>query len=80
VGKNLIDFPGDVSTKGADLVTHIHIILMNDIISDPKGKATCIDIKHFYLGNQLPNKEYIIRFHRSIITGPQILAAVQAAR
>jgi hypothetical protein len=41
VGGNLIDFPGDVSTKGADLVTSK--ILMNDIISDPKGKATCID-------------------------------------
>jgi hypothetical protein len=39
---------------------------MNNIISDPKGKATCIDIKDFYLGNPLPNKEYI-RFHRSII-------------
>jgi hypothetical protein len=39
VGGNLIDFPGYVSTKGADLVTSK--ILMNDIISDPKGKATC---------------------------------------
>jgi hypothetical protein len=65
VGGNLIDFPGDVSTKGADLVTSK--ILMNDIISDPKeGTATCIDIKDFYLGNPLPNKEFI-RFQRSII-------------
>jgi hypothetical protein len=40
-------------------------VLMNAIISDPLGKTTCIDIKDFYPGNPLPNKEYI-KFHHII--------------
>jgi Reverse transcriptase (RNA-dependent DNA polymerase) len=57
VGGNLIDFPGDVATKTADLTTAK--LLINSIISNPKGRAMCIDIKDFYLNNDLPNTEYI---------------------
>jgi hypothetical protein len=64
VGGNLIDFPGDVATKTADLVTIK--ALMNDIISTPGARARAIDIKDFYLNNPLPSKEYI-RFHKDII-------------
>jgi Reverse transcriptase (RNA-dependent DNA polymerase) len=48
---------GDISTKGADLVTTK--VLINDIISTPNCRATALDIKDFYLNNELPTKEYI---------------------
>jgi hypothetical protein len=57
VGGNLIDFPGDKSTKAADLVTVK--CLINNIISTPDVRAACIDIKDIYLNNPLPNAEYI---------------------
>jgi hypothetical protein len=50
VGGNLIDFPGDKSTKVAELVTCKALI--NNIISTPGAR------KYFYLGNQLHNAEY----------------------
>jgi hypothetical protein len=57
VGGNLSDFPGDIATKTADLVTIK--VLINDIISMPGARARAIDIKDFYLNNPLPSKEYI---------------------
>jgi hypothetical protein len=64
VGGNLIDFPGDKSTKVAELVTCK--ALMNNIVSTPGARAACADLKDFYLGNQLPNAEYI-RFKAKLI-------------
>jgi hypothetical protein len=61
VGGNLIDFPGDKSTRAADLVTVK--CLANSIISTPGGRAASIDIKDFYLNNDLPYSEYV-RFKR----------------
>jgi hypothetical protein len=57
VGGSLIDFPGDTSTKAADLVTVR--CLINNIISTPGARPACIDIKDFYLNNPLPHAEYI---------------------
>jgi Reverse transcriptase (RNA-dependent DNA polymerase) len=57
VGGNQIDFPGDKSTKVAELVTIK--ILFNNIVSTDGAKAGCIDIKDFYLNNVLPNYEYV---------------------
>jgi hypothetical protein len=57
VGGNQIDFPGDKSTKVAELVTIK--ILLNNIVSTDGAKAGCIDIKDFYLNNVLPNYEYV---------------------
>ena len=57
VGGDRIDFHGDVATKVANLVTVK--CLINHIISAPGAKATCIDIKDFYLNNPLPEPEYI---------------------
>ena len=58
VGGNLIKFPGDVSTKQiADILTAK--MLINSIISTPGARAAAIDLKDFYLENDLPNKEYI---------------------
>jgi hypothetical protein len=57
VGGNLVDFPGDTSTKAADLVTVN--CLINNIISTQGAQAACIDIKAFYLNNPLSLAAYI---------------------
>ena len=64
VGGNLIDFPGDKSTKVADNVTVK--CLLNNVLSTTGAKAACIDIKDFYLNNDLPEAEYI-RFTKESI-------------
>jgi hypothetical protein len=64
VGGNLIDFLGDKSTKVAEIVTCK--CLINNVISTPGARAACIDLKDFYLGNQLHNAEYI-RFKAELI-------------
>jgi hypothetical protein len=60
-GGNMIDFPGDKSTRSADLTTVK--CLVNDVISTPGGRAACIDIKDFYLNNVLSEAE-CVRFRR----------------
>jgi hypothetical protein len=57
VGGNLIDFPGDKSTRAADLITVK--CLFNNVVSTPGARAACIDIKDFYLNNPLPNAEFV---------------------
>ena len=57
VGGNLVKYPGDKATKTADLTTAK--LLINQTISNPKQRATAIDIKDFYLNNNLPTTEYI---------------------
>ena len=57
VGGNLINYVGNVATKTADLTTVK--ILINKTISNPTRRAAAIDIKDFYLSNDLPEKEYI---------------------
>jgi hypothetical protein len=64
VGGNLIDFPGDKSTRSADLVTVK--CLFNSVVSTPGARAACIDIKDFYLNNPLPNAEFV-RFRQEDI-------------
>jgi hypothetical protein len=64
VGGNLIDFPGDKSTRAADLITVK--CLFNNVVSTPGARAACIDIKDFYLNNLLPDAEYV-RFRREDI-------------
>ena len=53
----MIDFPGDKSTKVADIVTVK--CLLNNVLSTAGARAACIDIKDFYLNNDLPNAKYI---------------------
>ena len=57
VGGNLINYMGDVATGMANLTTVK--ILLNKTISNPKQQAAAIDIKDFYLNNNLSAKEYI---------------------
>ena len=57
VGGNLIDYPYDVSTKTAGLVTAK--ILFNSTISTPDARFLVIDIKDFYLNNEMQHYEYM---------------------
>ena len=57
VGGNLIDYPGEVSTRTADLTTvKVHV---NSVVSTPNAEYMCMDVKNYYLGTPLPRKEYM---------------------
>jgi hypothetical protein len=45
MGGNLIDYPGDVSTKTADLTTEK--IVFTSVLSTPKAKFMGIDLRNF---------------------------------
>ena len=50
-GGKLIDYPGEVSTPTSELITmKIHV---NNAISDFKSRYMCMDVKYFYLNNQM---------------------------
>ena len=54
----MIDYPGEVSTPTSDLTTmKIHI---NSSISDVKSRYICMDVKDFYLNNQMDRDKYIM--------------------
>lgn len=57
VGGNLIDYPGDKSTRTADITTVK--LLVNSTISTPKAELMCMDLKNFYLGTPLDRSEYM---------------------
>ena len=48
---NLIHYPGDVTTTTAGLITTK--VLWNNVLSTPKSKYFCVDIKNFYLKNPM---------------------------
>jgi len=56
-GGNRVDYPGNVTTKTADIVTHkIHI---NSVLSTPGARFMTGDLKDFYLNTQLDQYEYL---------------------
>jgi hypothetical protein len=55
---NLIQYPGDVSTRSADLTTSK--CLWNSAISTEVTKYMCLDVKNFYLGTPMDSFEYMI--------------------
>jgi hypothetical protein len=57
VGGNLIQYPGDVSTRSADLTTSK--CLCNSTISTEGAKYMCLDVKNFYLGTPMESFEYM---------------------
>jgi hypothetical protein len=57
VGGNLIKYPGDVSTRSADLTTSK--CLWNITISTDGARYMCLDVKNFYLGTQMDIFEYM---------------------
>jgi hypothetical protein len=65
VGGNLIDNPGDVSTKTADLVTAK--ILWSSVLSTPGARYMAINVKNLYLGTPLDRPEYLVRFYMDLI-------------
>ena len=47
VGGNLLNVPGDLSTRTAEMTTSK--LLFNSVISTPDARFACIDIKNMYL-------------------------------
>ena len=56
-GVNLIKYPGELTTRTADLKTSK--LLWNSVLSTQNAKYMCIDIKNFYLGTPLARYEYM---------------------
>jgi hypothetical protein len=57
VGDNLIQYPGDVSARSADLTTSK--CLWNSTISTEGTKYMCLHVKTFYLGAPIESFEYM---------------------
>jgi hypothetical protein len=57
VGGNLIQYPGDVSTRSADLTTSK--FLWNSTIPTEGAKYMCLDVNNFYLGTPINLFEYM---------------------
>lgn len=64
VGGDRIEYPHDVSTKTADIVTAK--ILLNSTVSTHDARFMVMDAKNFYLGTPMPYHEFM-RVHRSQI-------------
>jgi hypothetical protein len=57
LGGNLIDYPGDVSTRTADMDT-IKMIF-NSTVSTPGAKFCSMDITNFYLNTKMDRPEFV---------------------
>jgi hypothetical protein len=54
---NLINYPGELSTRTADLTTSK--LMWNSVLSTKSAKYMCLDIKNFYLSAPLDRFEYM---------------------
>ena len=57
VGGNLIDYPGNLSMKVADMTTFK--ILVNSTLSTPGARWLSLDVKNYYLGTPMEDYEYM---------------------
>ena len=57
VGGNLINFPGELTTRTADLSTSK--ILWNSTLSTPDAKYACANVGNFYLATPMARFEYM---------------------
>jgi hypothetical protein len=57
VGGNLLQYPGDVSTRSADITTSK--CLWNSTISTEGAKYMCLEVNKFYLGTPMDSFEYM---------------------
>jgi hypothetical protein len=57
VGGDRVDYPGQTSTKTADLTTAK--LVLNSVVSTPGAKFMGADIKDFYLNTDLLHYEYV---------------------
>ena len=56
-GGNLINYPGELSTRTANLTTSK--LMWNSILSTEGAKYMCLDIKNFYLSAPLDRYKYM---------------------
>eukprot|EP00970_Alexandrium_tamarense_P017799 scaffold11398_cov137-Alexandrium_tamarense.AAC.1 len=56
-GGNLINYPGELTTRTADLTTAK--LMWNSVISTDNARYACYDVKNFYLGTPLDRYEYM---------------------
>jgi hypothetical protein len=56
-GGNLIEYPGELTTRTAELTTTK--MLWNSVISTENARYMCLDIKNFYLGTPMDRFEYM---------------------
>ena len=56
-GGNLLDYPGELTTRTADLTTTK--MVWNSVISTNDARYLCLDIKNFYLGTPMDRFEYM---------------------
>jgi hypothetical protein len=56
-GGNLINYPGELSTRTANLTTSK--LMWNSILSTEGAKYMCLDIKNFYLSAPLDQYKYM---------------------
>ena len=57
MGGDLINFPGDVTTPTAYIITAK--IIFNSVLSSKNAKFMCADIANFYLNNPMNIYEYM---------------------
>ena len=57
VGGNLINYPGNLSMKVADMTTFK--ILVNSTLSTPGARSLGLDVKNYYLGTPMDAYEYM---------------------
>ena len=57
VGGDRINYPGEVGTPNADMLTVK--LLLNRVVSTPLAKLFTVDIKNFYLMTPLKQFEYV---------------------
>ena len=57
VGGNLINYPGNLSMKVADMTTFK--ILVNSTLSTPGARWLSLDVKNYYLGTPMDDYEYM---------------------
>ncbi len=57
VGGNLINYPGEITTRTAGLTTSK--LMRNSVLSTKSTKFMCLDIKNFYLMAPLNRFEYM---------------------
>jgi hypothetical protein len=56
-GRNLINYPGELTTRTADLTTSK--LMWNSVLSTEGAKYMCLDIKNFYLTAPLDRYKYM---------------------
>ena len=57
VGGNAIEYPGEIATRTADLMTTK--VLWDSVISTRNAQYMCADVKNFYLCTPLEKYEYM---------------------